>query len=339
MASVPAENTRYRALRRHASEMQRQANAAVLPGAVQAGQLPRMAAVHQDQGPPHAQHQLPLGASVRSQSPTGRLRNRRSMGSRGPYDEGAPALSLGELHRAGRGSAVERGPAVSGPPVNRAAVSWCGSGSVGRADPPLYDARPSSAASGRVDDGRGLLAGLRSERRPATTGAAGVRTGSLHDAPLTTGCHAPGTDEVTPSRREQIAAMQAQIQQLHAEASVELGSLRALRPRSAYSPYVPQPEAAAPLEEQPRAEAEEPWFAVDDETRIRELCGQLSDAAARLHDRGPQAPSAQSPHVPGSMEDRVWRINFEDAERRRLGELSSLAHLACAWRATGWRPC
>ena len=240
MASVPAEGTRFRALRRHAAEAQRQANAAV-SGAVQAGQLSRMAAVHQDQGPPHAQHQLPLGASVRSQSPTGRLRNRRSMGSRGPYDEGAPALSLGELHRAGRGSAVERGPAVSGPPVNRAAVSWCGSGSVGRADPPLYDARPSSAASGRVDDGRGLLAGLRSERRPATTGAAGVRTGSLHDAPLTTGCHAPGTDEVTPSRREQIAAMQAQIQQLHAEASVELGSLRALRPYGKVRPTVTIP--------------------------------------------------------------------------------------------------
>ena len=71
MASVPAEGTRFRALRRHAAEAQRQANAAV-SGAVQAGQLSRMAAVHQDQGPPHAQHQLPLGASVRSQSPTGR---------------------------------------------------------------------------------------------------------------------------------------------------------------------------------------------------------------------------------------------------------------------------
>ena len=44
MASVPAENTRYRALRRHAAEVQRRADAAV-PGAVQAGQLPRMAAV------------------------------------------------------------------------------------------------------------------------------------------------------------------------------------------------------------------------------------------------------------------------------------------------------
>ena len=148
MASVPAEGTRFRALRRHAAEAQRQANAAV-SGAVQAGQLSRMAAVHQDQGPPHAQHQLPLGASVRSQSPTGRLRNRRSMGSRGPYDEGAPALSLGELHRAGRGSAVERGPAVSGPPANRAAVSWGGSGSVGHADPPLYDARPARGPSDR----------------------------------------------------------------------------------------------------------------------------------------------------------------------------------------------
>ena len=122
--------------------------------------------------------------------------------------------------------------------------------------------------------------------------------------------------------------MQAQIQRLHAEASVELGSLRALRPRSAYSPYVPQPEAAAPLEEQPRAEAEEPWHAVDDETRVRELCGQLRDATARLHNRGPPAPSELSPHAPGSMEERVWRINREDAERRRLGELSSLAHSA-----------
>ena len=40
MASVPAEGTRFRALRRHAAEAQRQANAAV-SGAVQAGQLSR----------------------------------------------------------------------------------------------------------------------------------------------------------------------------------------------------------------------------------------------------------------------------------------------------------
>ena len=55
MASVPADHTRYRALRRHAAEVQRRADAAV-PGAVQAGQLPRMAAVLDDQGPPHVQH-------------------------------------------------------------------------------------------------------------------------------------------------------------------------------------------------------------------------------------------------------------------------------------------
>ena len=41
MASVPADHTRYRALRRHASEVQRQADAAVSE-AVQAGRLPRI---------------------------------------------------------------------------------------------------------------------------------------------------------------------------------------------------------------------------------------------------------------------------------------------------------
>ena len=41
MASVPADHTRYRALRRHASEAQRQADAAVSE-AVQAGRLPRI---------------------------------------------------------------------------------------------------------------------------------------------------------------------------------------------------------------------------------------------------------------------------------------------------------
>ena len=184
----PSANTRNIGLRRTAVNPQRRVTAEMFGAGLTQSQT--MASVLHDQGPLHAQHRRASGASMPATGSAASRSNRGSTGSRGPYAEGAPALSLGELHRAGRGSAVERGPAVSGPPANRAAVSWGGSGSVGHADPPLYDARPSSAASGRVDDGRGLLAGLRSERRPATTGAAGVRTGSPHDAPSTTGCHA-----------------------------------------------------------------------------------------------------------------------------------------------------
>ena len=156
METAPSDHTRYRALRRAAVDTRRGTSAAM--GEVLRGQLSRMAAEPQDQGPLLLHQLYPPGVAVPTAEHAASRSRRSSLGSRGqPNCDGAPTSTptsrgapLGwPRHSSGRGRAT------SGPPVNRAAGRSSDSDPVGRVGSALYDARPPSALDERDGDGRG----------------------------------------------------------------------------------------------------------------------------------------------------------------------------------------
>ena len=123
---------------------------------------------------------------------------------------------LGEHHH-GCGTVVGRGRAEGGPSSNRATASLSGSGPVGRASSPLFDARPPSAAPVRVGDGRGLPARA-TTAVPGRGREAGALNGSPRDAEEQRGRDAARQREqrVRDAARQTLQAAEALLQKLQA---------------------------------------------------------------------------------------------------------------------------